>query len=58
VATGFEDVPQQIPLTDIAAPPLDEIFPPETAVVVVIEDTAVVVRVAVVGLVVNVTELP
>ena len=51
-------VAQQIPLTVIAAPPLEVIVPPETAVVRVIDEGAVVVRVAVVVVVVNERSFP
>jgi hypothetical protein len=49
---GFEVEPQQIPLTVIIAPPLEVIFPPETAVVTLIEVTAVVVSVGITAAVV------
>jgi hypothetical protein len=56
---GVVAVAQQIPLAVMAPPPSETIFPPETAVVKVIEVTAVVVRVAApTGLVVNETTFP
>jgi len=58
VISGFEDVLQQIPLAVIVAPPLDEIIPPETAVVVVMEEVAAVVRVGVVVDVINEISVP
>ena len=60
VIEGFVVVPQQIPLTVIKVPPLEVIVPPETAVVKVIEVTAVVVSVGTDGavVVVNKTSFP
>jgi hypothetical protein len=55
---GFAVVAQQTPRAVTAPPPLAVIFPPETAVVKVIEVTAVVVRVAVVTAVANVSSFP
>jgi len=43
---GSECVAQQIPFADTAEPPSEVTFPPEIAVVIVIEVTAVVVTVA------------
>ena len=40
---GFADVDQQTPLAVTPAPPFDVTFPPDTAVVAVIEEAAVVV---------------
>jgi hypothetical protein len=42
---GFAEVLQQTPLTVMDAPPSFVMFPPVVAVVVVMEDAAVVVRV-------------
>ena len=56
--SGLAVVAQQTPLAVIVPPPSAVTFPPETAVVKVIEVTAVVVRVAAVGLVVNETSFP
>jgi hypothetical protein len=58
VIEGFVVVPQQIPLTVIKVPPLEVIVPPETAVVKVIEVTAVVVRVGRVAVVANERSFP
>jgi hypothetical protein len=44
---GFEVVAQHTPLTVIKAPPLEEIFPPETAVAVVTEVMVTVVSVGI-----------
>jgi hypothetical protein len=56
---GDAVVAQQIPFSDIAAPPSDDMLPPETAVVNVIDVTAAVVRVgATAEDVVNVTSFP
>jgi hypothetical protein len=55
---GLAEVLQQIPLTDITAPPLEVIVPPETAVVWVIAEAAAVVRVGADVSVVNETSFP
>jgi hypothetical protein len=56
---GFSVVAQQVPFAVIAPPPSDVIFPPETAVVKVIEVGVVVVRVATpIWLVMNETSSP
>jgi hypothetical protein len=56
---GFGEVLQQIPLTVIAAPPLEVTVPPETAVDKSIADTKAVVSVGTtIGLVVNVISFP
>jgi len=52
-------VAQQIPRAVIVAPPLSVMLPPDTAVTEVIDETVVVVRVAIViGFVVNESSLP
>jgi hypothetical protein len=59
VIVGVVVVAQQTPLAVTAPPPSADIFPPETAVVKVTEERAVVVRVAsTIGVVVNVTSVP
>jgi hypothetical protein len=59
VMVGVEVVAQQTPLAVMAPLPSEVIFPPETAVVKVIEETTVVVRVATtIGDVVNEISLP
>jgi hypothetical protein len=59
VMVGVEVVAQQTPLAVMAPLPSEVIFPPETAVVKVIEETTVVVRVATtIGDVVNDISLP
>ena len=56
---GASVVAQQTPLAVTAAPPSEEILPPETAELSVIDEAAVVVRTgATAELVVNVTSLP
>ena len=59
LTVGLVVVAQQTPLAVTAAPPSAEIFPPETAVVKVIELAIVVVRVGTTtGLVVNDISFP
>ena len=59
VVVGVEVVAQQTPLAVMAPFPSEVIFPPETAVVKVIEETIVVVTVGTtIGVVVNVTSFP
>jgi hypothetical protein len=56
---GLSVVDQQTPLAVTEAPPSVVIFPPEVAVVAVIDETAVVVRVGTaIGDVVNVISFP
>jgi hypothetical protein len=56
---GFIAVDQQIPLVVTVPPPFDVMFPPETAVVVVIDVAAAVVSVGTtIAVVVNVCSLP
>ena len=56
---GFVDVDQQTPLAVTLAPPLDVTLPPETAVVNVIEEAAVVVTVGItIGFVSKTISLP
>jgi hypothetical protein len=56
---GVDVVAQQTPLAVMAPLPSAVIFPPETAVVKVIAETSVVVRVGItIGVVVNVTSFP
>jgi hypothetical protein len=46
VAKGAVEVPQQTPLAVMTPPPSDVMLPPETALVWVIDEAVVVVRVA------------
>ena len=56
---GDDVVAQQIPQAVTDAPPLSVIVPPDTAVADVIDETIVVVRVAIIiGFVVNESSLP
>jgi hypothetical protein len=56
---GDDVVAQQIPLAVIVASPSSVMFPPDTAATGVIDETTVVVRVAVIaGLVVNESSFP
>jgi hypothetical protein len=59
VVVGAVVVAQQTPLAVIVPPPSAMTFPPETAVVKVIDEGTVVVRVAsTIGVVLNVTSVP